>query len=201
MGEDFLEELASGEPTPGGGAASAVLVAMAAALVAMVCRLTVGRPRYRDHEDVLGAVLGEADQARSQAVALAQADSDAYRGVIDALALPREDEDQRRERTARVQVCLREATEVPLATLDVAGQVASLLERATGRVNPHAASDLAVAAHTVRAALDAATLNVETNLARITDEGYAGVARTRAEEVAAAARGALARVADAPTSA
>ncbi len=71
----FLEALASGEPVPGGGAAAALQAAVGAALVSMVCNLTIGREKYREHEATMVQTLREAEELRGRALGLAAADA------------------------------------------------------------------------------------------------------------------------------
>lgn len=193
MDRDFLDRLASADPAPGGGAATAVLVAMGAALIGMVCRLTIGRPRFQASEEALRAVLAEADRGRARALALAAEDAAAYGAVVAARALPRDTEPDRRARKAALQDALRGATEVPLETLGLAEAMARAVAGASGRVNPSAASDLVVAAHSVGAGLEGAYLNVRSNLALIDDAGYVEASRARAEALLADGRDAVRR--------
>src|SRR5262245_1681289 len=95
---DFLEALASGESTPGGGAAAALTGAMGAALVAMVCRLTLGRPRYAEVAPLMEESAAEADRLRGELLALADADAEAYQAFSAALALPQETDEQKAAR-------------------------------------------------------------------------------------------------------
>ncbi len=192
--EAYLDNLASGRPTPGGGSASAVSAGLGAALLAMVCRLTVGRHRYEAYQEEVAAVLAQADRARGEALSLADEDSRAYQAVVDALALPKGGEEERRARTARVQEALKGATAVPLRLMGLAAELASLLERAQGKVNPTAAGDLAVGSLLVRAALEGAWVNVGANLGLIADGAYVAETRARAQDLAGEARPALERV-------
>src|SRR5205085_2897703 len=79
---------ASGEATPGGGAAAGVAAAMAAALVAMVSRLTLGRPKYAEVTALMTQTADAADDVRAEALTLADADAAAYLALSAALALP-----------------------------------------------------------------------------------------------------------------
>ncbi len=86
----FLDDLASGEPTPGGGSAAALAGALGAALAAMVANLTVGRKRYVDVDAQMQAVLGEAESLRGRLTALVAEDAQAYDQVRAAYRLPKE---------------------------------------------------------------------------------------------------------------
>ena len=166
---DYLEAVASGEPTPGGGSVVAVVAALAAALGEMVCRLTLGRPAYAAAEPEIQSVLSVLAGSRERLLALAAADETAYRRYLAAIALPKATEDERSTRRAAVQAALVEAIEIPLA---VATECVTLGERLVPVAqlgNRHALSDAAAAALLVEAALRGALLNVRANVSLLRD--------------------------------
>jgi len=168
--DQWLSDLASDAPTPGGGGASALTAAASAALICMVCNLSIGRPRYAEHEQLLTGVLRQATERRELALSLARADADAFHTVLAAYKLPRGSEDERRDRAQAIQAALAGAAEVPLRVAAVAADLIRLAGDISGRSNPNVLSDVAVAAVLARAALDSAVVNVEVNLAGL-DEG------------------------------
>ena len=165
----WLTELASGAPAPGGGAAAAMQAAMGAALVGMVCSLTIGKPRYAAHEPTMTAARDRSAELRREAMELADADAEAFAAVADAYRLPRQTDESRTARAEAVQRALLGATVVPLRTAEVAAAVIELAGRVVAGANVAVLSDVAVAAASARAALDSATVNVEINLAALTD--------------------------------
>src|SRR5579862_7103297 len=122
----WLAALASSDPAPGGGAAAALEVAMGAALVEMVCNLTIGKPAFAEHEATMTAVRDRATALRGQATALAAEDADAFTAVIAAYRLPKETDVEQVERTARIQAALAEAADVPRRTAAAASEVLEL---------------------------------------------------------------------------
>ncbi|HTI24569.1 MAG TPA: cyclodeaminase/cyclohydrolase family protein, partial [Kutzneria sp.] len=102
----WLDDLASGAPAPGGGAVAAMHAAMAAALVSMVCELTVGRPKYAEHEPTMREALARATEHRQTAVELADADAEAFTGVTDAYRLPKGTDEEKAARRAAIQEAL-----------------------------------------------------------------------------------------------
>jgi formiminotetrahydrofolate cyclodeaminase len=168
--DEFLRRLASGDPTPGGGGASSLGGSLGAALVSMVCNLTIGRERYAEHE-------GEVQAIREDAVGLvdrlrAGIDDDAavYDALMATYRLPRGTDEEKAARTAAIQEATYQAALVPLALAEASASVIDLAERALGKTNPHAVSDLAVAALLGVAGLDGAAANVEINLSALKDE-------------------------------
>lgn len=169
----WLDELASAAPAPGGGAGAAMLAAIGAALIAMVCNLTIGKPRYAEHDELMRAALAAAEELRGRAVALAAADAAAFRAVSEAY--------QQRDQVA-IQAALIGAADVPMRTAAVAVAVIDLAGRVLAGANVNVISDIAVAASAARAALEAAAVNVEVNVAAMRDEGRRAALRTELDQ-------------------
>ena len=162
---EFLADLASAAPAPGGGAAAAMQVALGAALVGMVCNLTIGKPKYAEYEAVMTAARDEAEHARTAALSLAEADAQAFSGVTAAYRLPKSTDGERQARADAIQQALVRAAEVPLSTAGLAAQVVQLCQRVLPGANVNVISDVAVAAASARAGLVSAAVNVRVNLA------------------------------------
>ncbi|GAB4006927.1 cyclodeaminase/cyclohydrolase family protein [Glycomyces albus] len=169
--EEWLADLASAKPAPGGGAAAGLNAATGAALVSMVCNLTIGKPKFADHEAVMREALAEAERLRGEALGLAEDDAEAFSGVMAAYKLPKGTEEEKAARTEAIQRGLVEAAEVPLAIAANAAAVIRVAGRVLDGSNPNVLSDVAVAASSARSALESAALNVDINLASIKDAG------------------------------
>lgn len=180
----WLEALASSAPAPGGGAAAALSAAIGAALIEMVCNLTIGRPRYAAHEALMREALARATTLRRRALGLAAADARAFGAVTDAYRLPKETDEQARARAERIQEALIGATEVPLETAALAAEVVQLAGRIVDGANVNALADIAAAAAAARAALETALVNVEANLAALPDRSRSRELRERSTGVA-----------------
>ena len=165
----WLDALASAAPAPGGGAAAAIGVSMGASLVCMVCNLTIGRPKYAAFEELLRAVLSQAEAHRRAALQLAQDDATAFDGVIAAYKLPKGTAAEVATRQEAIQQATLTATMVPLRTAELAAKVITLSGEIVEGSNKNVVSDAAAAALAARGALETALLNVETNLVALTD--------------------------------
>jgi methenyltetrahydrofolate cyclohydrolase len=165
----WLDELASSAPAPGGGAAGALEVAVGAALVEMVCNLTIGKPAFAEHEGTMTEARDRATTIRHQAVGLAAEDAEAFAAVIAAYRMPKETEAEAAARSARIQEALEGAAEVPLRTAAAASEVVDLAERIVPGANPNVISDAAAAAAAARSALSSSLVNIDANRASITD--------------------------------
>jgi formiminotetrahydrofolate cyclodeaminase len=172
--EEFLGRLASDDPTPGGGSASAIAAAMAASLLAMVAGLSLGRPKYAAYADTIARASAVGDGARARLLALADEDAAAYDGFGAAMKMARETADEIAARQAAIGSAAKAATLVPLAVIRECAEIAAELESLAGRSNLNAASDLAVASLLADAAARGAAANVFINLPSVGDSDFEG---------------------------
>ncbi len=113
--EAFLDELASGAPTPGGGSAAAIIGAMGAALLSMVCNVTLGKKGQEAVESDMKAVRDESERLRARLTAMVADDIAAFDGLMAAYRLPKSNDEEKSRRAEAIQANLRAATETPLA--------------------------------------------------------------------------------------
>ena len=171
---EFSERLASAEPVPGGGSASAIAGSIAASLLAMVARLSLDRPKYEPYRATNELALATAEAARTRLLALADDDARAYAGFAVARKMPHDTPEQEEARTSATQAAARDASEVPLAVVRECARLLQEIATAAGRSNLNAASDLEVAGRLTAAAAHGAAANVMINLPMVGDERYAG---------------------------
>lgn len=184
--EGYLGRLASGEPTPGGGATGALAVAEGAGLLAMAARFSAAEEDARASEGLIAACLG-----------LADGDERGFGAVAEAFGLPRDTPEARARRSAAIQAALAEAVQPPRGIVDVAERALGLAERVLDAANPNVLSDVGAALGCVRGGLTAAAVTLETNLGPLRDEGLEGIVRTdvdRADRLVARADALLGRV-------
>ncbi len=178
----FSALLASAEPVPGGGSAAAVAASLAASLASMVVRLSQGRPGLEVHAPLHTSALASSEAARHRFLELAQEDAEAYASYREARRMPRTSAAEATARDDATRAAARRSTDVPLATVEACRRQLEQVERLAGRSNPHAASDLDVAALLLAAAARAAAANVLVNLAVVADDAYAAAARATLED-------------------
>jgi formiminotetrahydrofolate cyclodeaminase len=171
--ELFLDDLASRKPTPSGGSAAAVMGAMGAALVSMVCNLTIGKTQYRDFEEEFKSVLTKAEELRRDLSKMIEEDVQAFDAVMRAYGMPRLTKDETATRAQAIQTALKTATLVPMRCCRACREVITLGSVVAEKGNRNVISDAGVAAVAAYAALRSAALNVFTNARAITDRIFA----------------------------
>jgi len=168
--EDFLERLASNSPTPGGGSAAAIMGAMGAALVSMVCNVSLGKKGLESLEAEMRAVRDEAESLRSRLTAMVADDVAAFDALMAAYKLPKNTDDDKNRRAAAIQASLIRATDVPLACARACAEVIALARRAGDQGYQGVVSDAGVGVLAAHAALRSAALNVFINAPALRDQ-------------------------------
>lgn len=181
--DEFLDALASKEPAPGGGSGAALGGALAAALVSMVCNLTIGKKGYEDVQEPMADLLRKSEAIRDELPQLLEADTQVYGKVMAAYRQPRKTPEQKRARNIAMQGALKEATEVPLSIAQRCAQVVELSLPAAEMGNQWAVSDAGVGVLLADASMRAALLNVYINLSSIKDKDYVQQTLARVETI------------------
>ena len=171
--EKFLDELASGNPTPGGGSAAAVMGAMGAALVSMVCNVTIGKRGYEAAEAEMRQVLNESERVRRRLTQMVAEDIAAFDSIMAAYKLPKATDQDKATRAAAIQAGLRRATETPLDCARVCAEVIALARRAGEHGYLNVISDAGVGVLAGCAGLRSAALNVHINAPALKDRAFA----------------------------
>jgi formiminotetrahydrofolate cyclodeaminase len=196
----FLDELASEQPTPGGGGAAAILGAVGAALVSMVANLTIGKKNYEAFDAELKATNVEAEKVRAELTAAIDEDVVAFNAVMGAYSLPRGTDEEKAARATAIQAALKQATDAPLRAVKACHEVIKLSAVVADKGNVNVISDAGVAVLAANAGLRSAALNVYINAKSIKDREFAEIrigevnaltdlAALKTEEVYAVVRG------------
>ncbi len=160
---DFVQEVASSSPAPGGGSVAAYAGAQGYALVAMVCRLTLGREKFFSVQEEIKSLLEVAVARQEQLVGLVQEDTEVFKVVMEALGLPKISDEDKKLRREALEAATIKAAEIPLQTAKVClgglREISSLLTKG----NPNALSDMGVAALMFKSGLEGALYNVQIN--------------------------------------
>jgi len=174
--QQFIDDLASSSPTPGGGSAAAVSGAMAASLAEMVCNLTVGKDRYAAVEDEMREHREQLAALRETLLELADDDAAAFDDVMAAFRMPKGD-----ERSRAIQDASKHAAEIPMETAEHCMTVLEHAAPVAQKGNQNSVTDAGTAALLAHAALHAALYNVRINLGGIKDEDFCGEMTSRVD--------------------
>jgi glutamate formiminotransferase/formiminotetrahydrofolate cyclodeaminase len=171
--EDYVDEVASGAPVPGGGSVAAFSGVLGVALLAMVCRGTIGKRKYKEYEEELKEALQELEDLRGELLHLAKEDSEAFQGVMSAYKTGDE---------KKIEDSLKKATAVPLEVVEKSVKGLGLAKVVGERGNPNAITDVGCGMQQLKAAVEGGIYNVEVNLLSLKDEDFKRDKSTRASE-------------------
>jgi methenyltetrahydrofolate cyclohydrolase len=183
--DEFLLRLASADPTPGGGSAAAIMGAMGAALVSMVCSVSCSKKGCAAFEPELRELHMQSEILRLRLTAMVAEDVAAFDGLMATYKLPKEPEHEKSRRSAAIQASLRRATEVPLDCARVCTEVIVLAHRAGERGYRGVISDAGVGALAAYAAARSAALNVYINVPALKDRDFAAASLAELEKLLA----------------
>ena len=171
--QGFVEVLGSDAPAPGGGSVSALCAANGAALCAMVCRLTRGKKKYLEYTPLMEEIIPQADALAQKLTASIDKDTEAFNLVSAAFRMPKETEEQKAARSAKIAEGMLVSTKVPFETMELTLEALKLAQQMLGKFNTNAASDLGVAALNLSGAVRGAWLNVLINVGSLKDKALA----------------------------
>lgn len=190
--KDFLAELKSASPAPGGGSAAALTGAVGAALAVMVGNLTLGNARYPEAQDEVKALLPQLEEQLARLQRYVDEDTAVFNQVMAAYRRPKATEEEQAVRRQAAQQALKQAASLPMTVAECCREVLELAGRMLAIGNANAASDAAVAGRLAHAAMWAAIYNVRINLGSIKDQEFAAAMKERVDTVAGQAETSLA---------
>jgi len=170
--ESFYDEVASSSPAPGGGSVAAAAGALSGSLAAMVCRLSVGKKKYKDVKEELSKVRDEADVLRIDLEKLITTDMEAFNKVMECFKLPKGTDEEKTARDKAIEEANKEASEVPLEVMKKSLACMKLAQVVAEKGNENSITDAGVAGLMGMAAVDGAGYNVRINLTSVNDKKY-----------------------------
>ncbi len=179
---DFVDSVAGGAPTPGGGSVAALAGSLGAALAQMAAGLTLGRKKYAHVQTAAEGIKTQAERLRRQLMAAVTEDAAAFEALMAAF---RNKEMDKEAKAAAIEAATIGAGEVPLRVARLSRDAAQLAQDIAGIGNVNAATDAAVAALMANAAAQAAALNVRVNAAGLNDQDLAAQWRSEVETLQA----------------
>ena len=182
---DFISVLASKEPVPGGGGASALVGAIGTALGNMVGSLTVGKKKYADVQDDIIALKSKCDILQEKLLALVLKDAEVFEPLSKAYGMPKETEEEKAEKARVMAIVLKDACDVPVQIMECCCQAIDLMEEFAAKGSKIAISDVGVGVAFCKAALMGASLNVFINTKSMADKELADVTNAKTEKMLA----------------
>jgi formiminotetrahydrofolate cyclodeaminase len=184
---EFINELGSNSPAPGGGSVAALGASLATALGAMVFNLTVGKKAYNEFssEDkmLVDKNLEQCLLLKDNFLDLMNKDTEAFLVLMSAFKLPKETEEEKKVRSLKIKEGNQAALEVPLSVAEETYKIYEYVKVAATLGNKNAISDAGVSALLLQASLESAILNVKINLSSVKDEAYKDEIKARCEEL------------------
>lgn len=172
--KDFIDELGSKSPAPGGGSIAALSASLASALASMVFNLTIGKKEYMEYDESLKEKVDdsfdEVNLYKVEFLELMERDTNAFLSLMEAFKMPKTTEDEIRSRKEKIAEGNREALEIPLQVAEKAYKFYYHIYTAVQYGNKNAVSDAGVAASLVETAIEGAILNVKINIMGLKDE-------------------------------
>ena len=156
---EFVTVLASNEPAPGGGGASALVAALGTALGNMVGSLTVGKKKYADVEEEIKALMKECDDLQTQLLDQVPADAEGFIPLSKAYGIPKDDPN----RPEIMEKATITACQVPMHIMELCCKSLDCIKVFAEKGSRLAVSDAGCGAIIVKSAMQAASLNVFIN--------------------------------------
>ena len=182
--ERYLDDAASGQPTPGGGSVSALVGALAASMAAMAANFTVGKRKFAAVEPRVRELLEKIESLREHLLQLVDQDVNAYGRLSEAFALPKNTDEEKHHRSRAIQEALMVALSVPRQIVQASRSLLEVLTELVDIANPNLISDVGVSAVLAQAALEGGKLNVEINLASLRDAATVETVRSETQQAA-----------------
>lgn len=171
--ENYIFELSSSSPTPGGGNVSALCGALATSLGTMVCNLTIGKKKYSDVQNEFIELKPKFETYTKKFIELANLDNKAFDKVMEAYTFPQNNEDDKIKRSHAIEEATKGAAEIPGKVIETVFELLGSLKTIADKGNQNSISDVGVAALLCKTAAQGAYLNVLINCSALKNREYA----------------------------
>jgi methenyltetrahydrofolate cyclohydrolase len=162
----YLKELSSSAPSPGGGSVAGIAGALGAGLICKVANLTIGKEKYKEYEEEMIYILNQGTCITDDFYRLSVEDAKAYKKLSSVFKLPKE------KRKDKLQDALKEAIEVPIKICKLSKEGIKLCLPLTSKGNKNLITDVGIASLMLKCAFESALFNVEINLKSIKDPNF-----------------------------
>ena len=183
--DDFISQLSTKAPVPGGGGASALVGAVGSALGCMVGSLTVGKKKYADVQKDISRLMDASLKLQAELLSMIDEDARAFEPLAKAYSLPSSTEEEKAEKARIMAVALKDACDVPMEIMVLCCPALDLIAEYAQKGSVIAISDAGVAAALCVSALKGASLNVFINTKSMADHALADSLNKKAEAMLA----------------
>jgi glutamate formiminotransferase/formiminotetrahydrofolate cyclodeaminase len=183
VGKEFIEELSTNSPAPGGGSVSALAGALGAALSSMVAALSHEKKELLDLKPEMDEIGIEAQNLKDRLSFLVDEDTNAFNKVMDANRLSATNDKEQSAKNQAIEIANKYAIEIPLETAKKCLRVIELADTLVKKGNPNSVSDAGVAAEVALAGVSGACMNVLINLTSVEDETYCDDMRNKVADI------------------
>ena len=169
---DFANVTSSESPAPGGGSISAYCGALAASLAVMVANLSAHKRGWDDKWEFFSKIGEEGMKIQSQLIDLVDEDTEAFNSIMNAYSLPKDNEEEKQIRNNHIQNATKNAIEVPFKIMEASFKSIDIIKKMALRGNPNSITDVGVAMHCTKAAINGGFLNVRINCKDLDDKDF-----------------------------
>ena len=182
---EFCNETLSDSPAPGGGSVAALMGGLGASLGGMVANLSAGKRDWDDKLEYFSNWAVKAQKLKDDLLFLVDEDTKAFNKVMDAFGLPKGSDEEKKTRTATIQLATKYAAKIPLKVMETASKTYGLLSEMANNGNPASVSDVGVGALATRACVRGAAMNVRINLGQLKDKKFKSRLQKRVQKLSA----------------
>ncbi len=179
----YINDLASRKPAPGGGSASALVGALSASLICMVANFTVGKEEFKNVEEKVKEILSYAEELKEKLLRLVDADVESYLNYSRIKKLPANTLQEKEVKKIKLQEALISATKIPLEIMECGIKLLKLNEELVDKSNPLLISDLSISVEFALLSINSARENVYINIPYIKDKDFVQKSSRKVQEI------------------
>ncbi|HYG14106.1 MAG TPA: glutamate formimidoyltransferase [Bacteroidia bacterium] len=179
----FANETAADSAAPGGGSISAYVGALGISLGAMVANLSAGKRGWEEQTAYFSEWAKNGQELKDALIKAVDEDTRAFNRIMDAFAMPKTTDEEKKARTAAIQNATKYACEVPYKVMELSYTGLIMLEQMIEKGNPNSITDAGVGALCVKAAVQGACMNVLVNAKGLKDREWADELTERARKM------------------
>lgn len=165
---DFITEVNSSSPAPGGGSVSALASSLGVGLLRMVGHLTINKKKFKRLDESIQAdflkTFDSLEEVIEQLKVLIDKDTDAFNEIMKAFKLPKETDTEKELRKQAIEKATIFAIEIPLEVSKISLEVLTKIDLIIEYGNKNALSDIGVSILNIASGIEGALLNVKINI-------------------------------------